>query len=192
MILTTLNKRAGVDDWLKPMTNRLCDGDYVALILEYNEGFIFDEEHARSLSGKRWIVFEMGEYGIDHSYRNTYLPAIRSDSHRPVCNVEERYKLDEFLRGQKIAMCFKREFTQNIAEMIDQGKVHYKVAPVEIFFDNIPPIPDADRDEYISRVGLVFHLFGNSHEDRKFLAGDMMKASGPREQTITVPPCGAG
>jgi len=159
------------------MTNRLMElpQDCAYLILNYGEGFSFDVEIARQLSGKRFVIFDMGEHGVDHSWQNTYLPSIRSDSHRPVCNVEEYYKLDEYLRGQKIVMCFKREFSENIQTMIDGGRVPFPVEPIEIFFDNLSVTPPADKEDYMNRVGLIFHLFGNSHPDRKNLAGEMMK-----------------
>ena len=175
MTLTTLNRQnPHIESWLRPMTDRLWNGDYVALILNYNEGFTFNDDEAWRLNGKKFVCFEMGEYGVDQSWQNTYLPAVNVNAHRPVCNVEERYKLDEFLKSQNIVLTFKREFSANIQQMIDEGRVHYPVEPIEIFFDNIPPIPDLNHDEYVNRVGLIFHLFGNSHPDRKNLAGFIM------------------
>lgn len=173
MILTTLS-HSGVEGFLAPLTERLSQEDYVALILNYQEGFVFNEREASRLAGKRFVVFDFGEYGVNHSWNNQYLPGITIQHHRQTCDLAERLKLDEYLKQQKIICCFKREFSQACQDLIDNGKVHYPVCPVEIFFDNIPPIEPISKDEYMSRVGLIFHLFGNSHPDRKVLAGAIM------------------
>lgn len=176
MILATMNRNnPHVEGWLRPTTDRLCDGDYVALIMTHQEGFVFDQERAKTLSGKRFVCFEYGEYGQQESWKNDYLPGITIHSHRATCDLAERLKLDEFLRQQNIVLTFKREFSANCQELVNSGKIPYAVEPVEIFFDNLPPIPPLDQEDYMSRVGLIFHLFGNSHHDRKRLAAALME-----------------
>lgn len=175
MTTTTLNRNGGIDSWIRSCTDRLCQGDYVALVINHAESYVFDTERAQTFSGKPWIIFEYGEYGTNHSWQNDYFPAVTIQSHRPLGCVAEYLKLDEFLKTQKIALCFKREYSQKAQELVASGRVHYPVAPIEIFFDNLPPVPPLDREEYMNRVGLIWHLFGNSHPDRKRLAGAMME-----------------
>lgn len=175
MILTTLNKNGDVEGWLRPTTNRLVDGDYVFLVLNYQSGFVFDYQQAAQLSGKRWIIADYSEYGVNHSWNNRHIYGLTINEHRQTIEIAELLKLDEFLKQQNIICYFKREFSSAISEMIDRGEIRFPVHPIEIFFDNIPDIEPIIREQYMSRLGGVFHLFGNSHPDRKALAGEMMK-----------------
>lgn len=174
MILTNLNATSGIEGWLRPTTSRLVDGDYVALIFNYQEGYKFDHRAAAQCSGKKHVIFDYAEYGTPHSWNNTHLLGVTTQHHRPVGEVAEYLKLDEYLKQQNVALYFKREFSQKLQDHLSI-KSPFMVEPIEIFFDNLPPIEPISKEEYMSRHGLVFHLFGNSHSDRKQLAGEMMK-----------------
>lgn len=173
MIITNLNKTSGIEGWLNPVTSRLTDGDYVALFFNYQEGYKFDERKAAELSGKKFVIFDYAEYGTPHSWQNTHLLSVTIQNHRPVSEVAEYLKLDEYLKQQNIVLYFKREFSKELQDRLDI-KSPFPVEPIEIFFDNLPPIEPISKEEYMGRHGLIFHLFGNSHPDRKLLAGEMM------------------
>lgn len=173
MILTNLNRTAGIEGWLHPTTSRLVDRDYVALIFNYQEGYVFDPDMAAQCSGKKIIIFDYTEFGQDISWKNTLLLGVNKEDHRAVCELAEYYKLHEWVRQQNVVLYFKREFSQALQERL-KVRSSFPVEPIEIFFDNLPPIEPINREEYISRHGLAFHLFGNSHHDRKLIAGAMM------------------
>ena len=177
MMAHTLNRGKSVEGWLHPMTNRLMQlpQDCAYIILNYGDNFSFDVEAARNLSGKRLVLLDFSEYGVNHSWQNKHIYGLTIQDHRQVESIAEILKLDEWLKQQKVAIYFKREFSQNIQAMIESSEVRFPVEPIEIFFDNLPVTPPADKEDYINRVGLIFHLFGNSHPDRKNLAGEMMK-----------------
>lgn len=174
MIITNLNKTSGIEGWLHPVTSRLIEGDYVAIIFNYQEGYRFDEKAAAQLSGKKFVVCDYGEHGVPSSWCNTHLLGVTTHGHRAVDAIAEYLKLDEFLKQQNIILYFKREFSQALQERLE-CRSPFPVEPIDIFFDNLPPIEPISKDEYMSRHGLIFHLFGNSHPDRKILAGEMMK-----------------
>lgn len=175
MILTTLNRNGGVDGWLLPTTNRIYKGPFTVLVIHYSPNYVFDVEHAQSLNGKPVIILEVSEFGVNHSWQNAYMPGVTIQDHRQVESIAEYLKLDEWIKRQRVVCCFKREYTPNITTLVLNGAVTYPVYPIEIFFDNIPQPPIPDRDEYLSRIGMIYHVFGNSHPSRKELAGEMMK-----------------
>lgn len=176
MILTTLNRnQPNVEGWLRPTTDRLTNADYVCLVICYGANFEFDYERAQTLNGKPVVILEVSEFGVNHSWQNAYLPGVTIQEHRQVESIAEMLKLDEWIRRQNIICCFKREYSQNIEALVLNGATKYPVYPIEIFFDNVPEPTPPDRDEFLSRVGMIYHVFGNSHPDRKALAGEMMK-----------------
>lgn len=177
MIVTSLNLNGGVEGWLQPLIQRIpsLPDDVAILAINYTQGFVFDRQAAQSIQGKRICILDFAEYGVDYSWNNSHLFSVTINAHRQVAEVAEYLALDEFLKQNQILCYFKREYSQNIQRLIDDGEVYFPVYPIEIFFDNLPPIPHLNRDEYLSRLGGVFHLFGNSHPDRKSLAGEMMK-----------------
>lgn len=173
MIVTSLNLNGGIEGWLQPLVSRLAalPNDVAVLVLNYTPGFVFDEQTARSIQGKRLIIFDFAEYGINHSWSNAHIFGETIASHRQVSEIAEWLKVDEFLHRERVIIYFKRELSKTISEM----GFSYPIYPVEIFFDNLPAIPELNKDEYMYRLGGVFHLFGNSHPDRKNLGGEMMK-----------------
>lgn len=174
MILTTLNKHAGPDGWLAPTLCRLYrDADYVCLVLNYQSGFEFDTEQARSCAGKPVVVLDYSEASWNTSWDTGYIAghSVNNGENRPTLELEQYLRLDEWLSRQRIVAYGKREFSARIQRMEAEGKFPFPIFPLEIFFNNLPSPPTPDKGEFLARLGAIYHVYGNSHPDRKRLAG---------------------
>lgn len=159
MTLTTLGNHHP-DGWLTPITSRLTKRrDYTALVVALCPGgFVFNEQLARQHDGKPLVIFDMLEYGVE-SYKNTHLLGVNSAHYLN----GEYAKLDEWIQLQKVAAYFKREYVDFPLHCFCEMPLH----PIDLLA-NIQAQP-IRKDQFMSRVGGVMHVYGYSHQDRKNL-----------------------
>lgn len=147
-----------VPHWLRPITQRLVEGKYVAVMIAPDARYKFNLDGVPS--GWPVVVFDYSEYGVEESWKNEQifglqwqLPAISSH--------EEYFLLDNWLAGQKVIAYFKRELTPTI-------KAPCPVYPIDLLSDQHVSFTPT-LAQWMNRLGGVFHLYGYSHPDRKRL-----------------------
>lgn len=164
MIVTSLCTHTGREDWLRPVTDRLAEGDYVVLeVCHKHAGFQFDHKAAAGLAGKPVVVLDYLEYGWRKSWNNSHLVGRNSAA----AGLGEEYtKLDEWLAGQHVVAYFKRELTPEVQAL----ETSFPVYPVELLAQE-SEVRWFSRNDWDRRSGGIFHLYGFSHMDRKRLHG---------------------
>lgn len=167
-VITSLSRTTKVDGWLAHIYQRLLPGDYTALFFTFRDDADFDEVEANKLQGKPLIVFDFGEYGYSESWKNSHLLGVQGNFARVVPNPSYYTKLDTWVFGQAVAgnlvAYFKRELTADRA----LGYFAFPIYPIELLSPNTPEAT-INKDQFMKRYGGIFHLYGNSHIDRKML-----------------------
>jgi len=160
MILTSLCSNTGTEDWLKPVTTRLLEGDYVALeVCQKAAGYVFNRKEAARLKGRPVVVLDFMEYAWNTSWKNVHLVGQNSAG----CGMGAEYaKLDEWLSGQPVVAYFKRELSAALQATVSP----FPIYPCDLLAQDAA-IEHLTKEQWMSRTGGLFHLYGFSHMDRK-------------------------
>jgi hypothetical protein len=159
MTLTALNSVERYAGWLDMYATRLIDLNYTALfIVHMPNGFRFDQGTANQLSGKPLVIFDLEEYGHS-SWKNQFITGVSQD------NNDERKKLADWIRKQRVVVYFKRE----LSSLIAQTTYNFPLHPIDLISVNCSNKFNFTKDQFMKRLGGVFHLYGYSHMDRKHL-----------------------
>lgn len=173
MILTSLSSTTQPDGWLAPITERLLPGDYTALVFTFRDDAVFDAEAASRLDGKPVVVLDFAEYGYS-SWEHTHMLGDNSVFERSVPNPGYYQWLSEWVSRQNVVCYFKRELTQ--ALRYENRFMHkFPIYPIELLSSKVPYALPPTKDEWMSRQGGVFHLYGHSHPWRKRLHAAMQE-----------------
>lgn len=170
--VTPLSLTHGPEPWLEPMLQHLMPGDYDVITFTSTPGYRFNEAKAGALNGRKIVILDYFEYGMDESWRNKHLLGYNSYE-REHPEKAEYARLAEWVRKQKIIAYFKREFSSHLYfEIIQTLQPMFPVFPVDLLSISTPGhIVPLDYDGWCRRGGGVFHLYGHSHQDRKDLHG---------------------
>lgn len=175
MIYTNLSQ-SPIEAWILASFDYYIDSlqnkDVVVLPITFRDDAIFDLEQAKSLSGKPIIVLDMMEYGHAVSWKNEHVLGINDKINRGIVPNREYYTaLSEWLSKQRIVCYFKREFSQQIQQM----NLPFPIEPIELLAIQVPKA-SLKAEQWHSRVGKLFHLYGFSHIDRKRMHGALQVA----------------
>lgn len=175
-----LNHR-DVAGWIQPYVQMMCPGDYTVLCLFYQgNGFVFDRALADSLSGKELVILDMQEYGWDRSFANINVMGVCMEEQPLYPEVEEYHKLCNWIAHQKVIAYFKREMTKGCISNF------FPIYPIDLLSFNRGRVPTPRREEFLSRKGGVFFLYGNSHPDRLALHGALQTVRNSASNSIGV------
>lgn len=162
MYATSLCK-SGRYDWpAKKIVSRMPDADYNVLIYTYKFEYVFDEDQAQSIDGKPLVVMDFGEDGFD-AWKNTTVLG------RNFTIEGELMRLHEWVSRQRIIAYFKLDYSQAIHQSQRELGIDFYIYPIEFLSWQRAHLQPLSRDQWMSRMGNVFHLYGHTHPDRKRL-----------------------
>lgn len=145
------------------------DGCDVAVVpISYFSDYRFEERLPRWLSGKRWVLLDFLELGLDWNpdgSQDTHVLG-RNSANFPRVSGPEWMKMDALVRDQPPIVYFKRE-------LLERERTDW-LHPIE-FPSYLATPRTQSKEEFLSRPVEVLHYWGLSNPLRPELHGDIFK-----------------